>query len=345
MAKRKTLRYSALSDNRSIIMGIAIILIVLFHARLDVGPILKPIKDICYGGVDIFFFISGLGCFYSLSKDNNAYNFMKRRLAKLLPMFWIFLIAWTSYRIAAHNAIPLKALLGNFLLIQDFAVPKYSFNWYISAIFLFYLLAPLLFSIVKKSKPITTVATIAALIIASLPFIGNGGMIIIATRLPIFYIGMVFGKLSKNDKAIRMIHLILLSVLAIIGFIALYVIRAKYPDLLWSHGLYWYPLILTTPALCVLSSILFGKIRQYRIPEKGAKVFGFIGAHTFEVYLCHILLFELYGELVARGKIIHSNISMLLFILLIIPCSLALYWVTKLFLRIFSKIRSKVNMW
>ena len=69
-----------ISLNRGALMGFAIMWVFLFH----VGGIGVPwIDTFCskgYLGVDIFFFLSGWGLCYSLSKDPNITQFYKRRI-------------------------------------------------------------------------------------------------------------------------------------------------------------------------------------------------------------------------------------------------------------------------
>ena len=66
---------------RSVWMAIAILWVILFHATVTIdNTALSFIKEIGYGGVDIFFFASGLGCFYSLSKNSNINEFLKREV-------------------------------------------------------------------------------------------------------------------------------------------------------------------------------------------------------------------------------------------------------------------------
>ena len=72
MSKKVFIKY------RSVWMGIAIIWIVFYHYSLcpDIAFIREIINN-GYGGVDIFVFASGLGCYYSLKKESDSYMFLK----------------------------------------------------------------------------------------------------------------------------------------------------------------------------------------------------------------------------------------------------------------------------
>lgn len=64
-----------LSKYRTQLMGIAAIMIIICHA-VSYGVVLPSIlkKITLYGnlGVDIFLFLSGLGCYYSLSNGGDS---------------------------------------------------------------------------------------------------------------------------------------------------------------------------------------------------------------------------------------------------------------------------------
>ena len=71
---------SLLSRYRTYIMGVAMICIMLFHQ----GWITQPLGLFqLYGchGVDIFFFVSGFGVYFSLQK-HTLWDFYKRRIKR-----------------------------------------------------------------------------------------------------------------------------------------------------------------------------------------------------------------------------------------------------------------------
>jgi len=86
---------------------------------------------------------------------------------------------------------------GNILGIQKLTGLGDEVNLYISALWLIYLLAPLFFHIVNSENSIVRqVFIIAFKVSISIPFWTADNYIIIA-RIPIFYVGMIFGKIIK----------------------------------------------------------------------------------------------------------------------------------------------------
>ena len=53
-----------LSVYRNELKGLAILWVVFFHARLGLEGFLYQVQRIGYGGVDIFFFMSGFGLYH-----------------------------------------------------------------------------------------------------------------------------------------------------------------------------------------------------------------------------------------------------------------------------------------
>ena len=146
MKIKDTLKY------RNIWLGCAMIWIVLYHTEvyMSIG-LLRYFKGMGYGGVDICLFASGIGCYFSLDKNPEIINFFKRRFIRIAPTYWCFICIWFIYR-ALIGKLKLSAVLGNVLGIQSLTGLGNEFNWYISALLILYILAPIFKAIVDKSK-------------------------------------------------------------------------------------------------------------------------------------------------------------------------------------------------
>lgn len=249
------MRLSALYKHRSVWMGIAMLWIVLFHSGLIISnSLISYVREIGYGGVDIFMFASGLGAYFSYTKDHNPTSFIKRRFARLAPVYLLFIAIWISYKLIMSE-LSIKAAIGNFLAVQGFTGLGYEFNWYITALIVVYILTPFFSGLIEKFNSRQIFFLIAVLIAISIPFWNSHNGIIIVTRLPIFVIGMYFAKLSKDDsKRMTWKFAALLAGAMIVGMALLMLFFVKYSNLLWEYGLYWYPFILITPGLCLLTS-------------------------------------------------------------------------------------------
>lgn len=98
-----------ISKNRTYLMGIAMILVVIYHAFSCVyNPI--GVLNIGYVGVDIFLFLSGFGLASSFEK-NKISNFYKNRFTRIYPIYFIGVL--TTYLIMCHKVWGIDDLLYN----------------------------------------------------------------------------------------------------------------------------------------------------------------------------------------------------------------------------------------
>ena len=99
--------WNILSENRNIIYGISIILIIIFHYFEDVlnspNGINKEIHNIAviynvlFGsiGVEVFLFLSGIGLYFSLEKGRDVLKFYSKRIKRIIiPYVIIGLVYW-----------------------------------------------------------------------------------------------------------------------------------------------------------------------------------------------------------------------------------------------------------
>ena len=336
MSLKKAIKY------REVWMGLAILWIVWFHSGLQPeNEILNFIKKIGYGGVDIFLFASGIGCYYSLDKDSDSFNFIKRRIIRIIPTYWTFLLFWIPYKRMA-DGMSLRAALGNILCIRNFTGLGGEFNWYISAMWLMYLLAPFFKGLVDKLNAAYKVILVTIfLVLFSVCFWDVYVYIVTVTRIPIFFLGMYAGKLAKQDFYISKKCLGILMAVAMAGF-GLYVYwQGIHQEDMWYKGYHWYPFILITPGLCVAISWLFELLKK-KAGEGLQKVISIPGKFSFEIYLLHIWFFDILEyNLIENGIIQNSPVVWLIAIVALIPSCLILHYVQKLIMYVVNGVLKK----
>jgi len=87
-------QYNSLSDSRMSIFGVAMMMVFICHLSVhgfENISICKTFLDSFECGVDIFLFISGFGCFYSLQK-HTVKDFYSNRLKRVVIPFLLFYI-------------------------------------------------------------------------------------------------------------------------------------------------------------------------------------------------------------------------------------------------------------
>ena len=216
------------------------------------------VRGICcanwvYGGVDIFFFLMGMGLHYSLQKSEDLRGYASRRLWRILPAYLPILAAWMivmypGYQMSTTQTI--RSITGNLFMVGFWLQSPSTFNWFVSAQFLFIILAPFCFAFLNRnSKPV--LALLMLLGIAGgigLANIGNEQMMGVS-RLPIFILGMAFSMdwpVSRKKGAVRIAYIVLFA----LGLAMVLLCLTRYKELLIDYGMYWYPFALMTPALC-----------------------------------------------------------------------------------------------
>ncbi len=182
-------------------------------------------------------------------------------------------------------------ILGNIFAVQGFSSSGANFSWFISCIIVCYIMTPYFASFIEKNTIIHNFILVIFLIIASTAFIYDHKFIIVATRIPIYVIGMIF---AKNDHHEIKGLIVPLLIAFMVGIIVLGTSFKFLSSNIYDYGLYWYPFILIAPFLCLMFtkvSILFERAKLLPI----LNAIKLIGNISFELFLIHIFIFGLYA--------------------------------------------------
>jgi len=288
--------YRNILKYRSHLMGVAIIWVILFHIQIAVPAAwLVFLGKFGYGGVDIFFFLSGIGVFYSLKK-NSIEEFYEHRLKRIYPSYIpIIVLTFIFYNVAHYQGISLgqiinwlKQLSGNFLMVGWVNGIPGQFNWYVQAILWYYLLAPFfMYCLGKVEKSKVKLALLFLLVMfLQFPFLGDN-TIMMTSRLFIYIFGM-YCACSYENGTLRSEKPIVTYGLMVMGIVVLVIVCEKFPDWLITYGMYWFPFFVIIPGLCNLLIRLFEWCEGTQIMKGIEK----IGKASFEIYLIHILVFD-----------------------------------------------------
>lgn len=176
------------------LMGSAMIFLVIFHQPWFDNPICDFFHRTGQFGVEVFLFVSGWGIFHSLCR-NSLKKYYKNRLFRLMPVTIFIGIIQTGLDLLGCKGGP-DHPLGHLLMCVGF------YKWFIIAIFIYYLIAPILLWILTKSR---IFSFLLLLISIGLSFVCNyfepsGGSVFITTlpvivyRFPSFLFGMIIAK-------------------------------------------------------------------------------------------------------------------------------------------------------
>jgi len=256
-----------LSKNRTFLMGLAMISVVLFHHGWTIVPgITAFFSRFGLWGVDIFLFLSGFGCVYALNKYS-INQFFKRRVQRLLPTCLIagIIIYLIDFYFHAERST-------TFTIVQLFSLHR----WYIQAIVLCYILCPLAYAIIKsyRTKGLLLMVGIAILAEWLTPEFDIYRLKWIFGRIPVFLVGMYVAtfdlKLTKTQCAI--------SVFCLVIAVLTRCIWGGYGIFQWTYFLAAaMPFICQT--LCRLNNV-FVKIHL-------SEFIKIMGLYSLEIYLIH----------------------------------------------------------
>ncbi len=303
-----------ISRHRGAIMGMAIIMILLCHSTL----IFEDTYSVAYIsvrrffqiGVDIFLLVSGLGCCFSLNKDNRPFDFYFKRGVKIFIPYCLVLAVWALVQPLIHIETGIVGFVYKYSLVTFFLRGELS-SWYVAAILVLYMAAPLNYMVLKKSKKLFCIMTGALLLTAvvSALVIGNlsdGKTVRIAkiivnifvVRVPVFCVGMLLGDEIYNGKERRISYKLIAVVFAL--FAVLFILNDMiYPGNKWVFG-HWFinRFLYQFGAVCIVLLLggLFEKIAKCRIYN----FFIGAGAITFELYLIHEKVLIFTDEYIAK---------------------------------------------
>lgn len=268
-----------ISRYRTELMGISAILILICHAAGN--NVLMP-KWLMYLvaqgaiGVDIFFFLSGMGLYYSLFSYKGVKSWYARRYRRLLVPYLAITIPLGIINIAVYNESLLRVLSGISTLQYWIS---HQAAWFIALLLPLYGVAPWLNRWLKNKGGIKCIAVFAACYAIALwpsavsptSFFGNVQFAII--RVPVFVLGMYMVPQIQREKQLSYKPMLLSLVVA--GFL-MGVTRKPMPS-------YFF---LVLPILFVLTSLL----RTTYSETKCNQVFCFFGAISLESYMFNTCL-------------------------------------------------------
>ena len=291
------LNYGLISKYRPVLMGVAILLILFCHLQNGQNSHGLPhthlagILQTGSVGVDIFLLLSGVGLYYSYTKNPMPYwSFEKKRLRRILPYY--FILAAVTYLI--DDVFIRRLGFGRFfrdLFFITWFLEGSTKYWYVLAICVFYLLFPLIYSHIQNQNKNTLKIVLFCVLWwaaeeALCHFVDAISTFRIAlARLPIFVAGVYAGKLSYEKKAVRGLHIVLF---VLVGFLLLAAQKRIFPRS-WISFLH-YP-IRGALAVSLVTTVVLGMhaLEEVVPTVQGAiaAVLGWFGGLTYELYLLH----------------------------------------------------------
>lgn len=304
--------------NKKLIMFFSALLILIFHFWINIVErtstfydIETFIRQICFIGVDIFFFLSS----YSISKSNieNYKEYVIVRFKKVYILFIIFSLIATFY---------FKWDLKTFILtingLNLFIKGGGSFLWFVPAIMIVYMLLPLFNKINNKYKGVIIFDLWLLLTIIISLNSSYSQVLIFTNRIPIILIGCYLSKNNIIDKLSKKKYLLIMSFLLIIGILLLY--NFKDINIIYIKDLFYLTAIPFTLGLILLLDL---------IPQN--KIINTLGNVTLEMYGIQMIFGYKIATIIFK-LFVNPLISNIITIIIIILLSLSINYFINLVL-------------
>lgn len=351
-----------LSTYRKQIMGVAIVFIMLCHNSLQFNSSLDVINSIAKQfmqiGVDIFLFMSGMGCYYSLCKTNDIKLFYTKRIIKIFVPYILIIGVWGLVQLFLRTTNGIKGFVYLYSLITFFTHGELS-EWYIAGIIVLYAISPFFYKLLNSRKKVVNIAVIIIWLVAAFGFsmcgiIPNERIVnvirtvneIFVVRVPVFLIGLILGK-RMYDNAGESFDRKVIAAVAGLSLLMFLLNVTLFSGNAFILSKYFITRTLFAP-ICVSFSLGMGELFGV-LDQKGAggvkRLAEKLGAITLELYLIHEkVLFAC--ELLITNRENKAIFSCIWVNGLAILLSLALasgfhWWILKIENKLWRKIVSK----
>ena len=295
-----------LSKHRGAIMGMAIIMILLCHSSLALEGTsciaYESVKRFLQIGVDIFLLVSGLGCCFSLNKNNKIFDFYFKRIVKIIVPYIIVLAFWAVIQPVIHVETGIVGFVYKYSLVTFFLRGELS-SWYVAAVLVLYALAPYFHVMLKRSRTLfcVLIGVISLLSVALTIIFGHLDDVefarvikvitdVFIVRIPVFLVGMLLGNEIYNGTERKIPFKLITAVFGV--FVILFILNdVVFPGAKWVFGQWFinrFLYLFASVCIVLFLSAFFHKTSKGR----GYKLFVGAGAVTFELYLIHEKVLE-----------------------------------------------------
>jgi peptidoglycan/LPS O-acetylase OafA/YrhL len=294
---------NVISRNRTALMGLSILWIMLFHSFVDFGPslgarVLRGVFNFGFFGSDIFLFLSGFGLMTSWMHSRLSLGkFFKRRMLRILPSYWLFFLFNDVILKVFKKPLDPSYILGSIFGINWFFT-DFGF-WYISALLACYGLFPFFVrSFIRAGKKHTVVMCwIGTCLIISLCITllqDYRYLLVFTLRVPSFIIGTVIGYLAgkpeysvRINTSVRIYAIISLCCLLLICFLFYY----YSPNCIDNLRLCLYPCIVLVFPFTFFAAVGIEFFKNWRLFSFLNGFLNFWGVHSLELYLVQFSVF------------------------------------------------------
>ena len=326
MAKRY-INFSDLSRHRSALMGVAMLMVMLFHVNGPLHDTLWQCMLRCGNvGVDMFLFLSGIGLWFTWTrtdaaalcgKDANTHGgegmasrlktFYMRRYRRIYP-------TWLPFACLYYIPLCIDGSRGVADTVADIAINLYFWThdeltfWFIPAIMMLYTVAPAYMQLIIRRRVWRWLPAVFMVLCVLIQYCAPvhaaiGHLEIFFSRIPIFLLGINAGELVKEKRPLDtsavwfMLLIFVLSAAACVNFED--GMRGRFP--LFLERMVYIPL--SVSMLLLLCPLLDA------VPQRLHGALAFVGGISLELYLVHYHFIYVYIRPLQLGFLLSAVIT------------------------------------
>lgn len=260
---------------RAQLMGFAILGVLICHNQFLIG--LHHLFSFGSIGVEIFFFLSGMGLALSWKKEPVISRFYQKRFIRILPSYYLIIIFLSVLSLFWGHVHP--NMYKSLLVVGPWM-------WFLSFLAVFYAVFPLYMKVCRHVAPPLlfagiTLGTMLALTVGyfTLPADVLFEFDMHYGRIPSFFLGCLWVQLPKEKTGKKAWLLI-----AGLALAALFIAFHGNEVLLKKTGVVWVLRMLFTPGFCYGLALLCALAEKIHAAVL-LRLMAFIGSLTLEIYL------------------------------------------------------------
>ena len=275
---------SQLSVFRTQIMGLAALMIIACHAPasgVKMPYILTRFMGLGNFGVDIFLFLSGLGCYYSLINNvRGIFYYFKRRLSRLMIPYLLISLPFCLFYLLVGRDNLLDTMFC-LTTLEYWLFHKGA--WFVAFMIPIYMISPVLYKIcdgTNKSWIYVAILIFFTTYLSSIPSYNSVvlNMQSALLRLPSYLIGMAIAPYCMNKKNISIGWGVIL-IFCYFVFMALHI--SQYA--IWA----------IIPIIMYMSVLLVKQLSRIQIVKAFVTLMGNISLESYltNIYINSLLIF------------------------------------------------------
>jgi exopolysaccharide production protein ExoZ len=217
-------------DGLQVLRAVAVLLVTMLHARLNISHAALGLPDFISYGVDIFFVISGfiMSSIVLNSRQSPgsgaAWTFLKRRLIRIFPIYWVFFLLILRRHLWPQAHFDLGYLFSFFLLpnpYRPYFTMLVDYSWTMMfEMYFYYVFAAVLLITVRHAVPLVIALLSSAVALGYFAGIQRPYLIVICNPMLLeFLFGAVLALVHRRfgDRRGAGIALLALGVAASFG--------------------------------------------------------------------------------------------------------------------------------